>query len=476
MPPIPVIRTAMTRMACTILAAWLAFAARALASCHDDQEDAEATSAHCLLNRRLTQPKPKVADIQQGGFKDAASHLEVCEDAFYVHKSPTPCSYPMQTSFDEEDTHNKIYRQLAETSEQIYECLGLRTEAKVDIDKWKCPNRRQKTGTIQAEYSGVLDTPWKQNSQKMESMRNSIGACLENNPMALADPADLYNNVARCSDAWHLMHAFANNTMELEWWPGISAIVRQHHTFLKHAQYLLKRSSASPACASCLMFPKPAELICGGLQPYAGLVGDLELLHHDGRNLMYHEHGQLIDFTPYLPLPASYQFDQSILESGRKILLVAGANGFYRAPKYLIDMYSPYLKFDTVYMWDPDPDLKHIPESYVKGLKFVQNFLQVGSRDETDLVTFMQKHVKEQDYVVLMYDVDEADIFGPTMEWGFLADLLSQKQRLVDELYIELHYSREKTYWGYDRHSGREAVELLVQMRDKCGFAVHAWP
>jgi hypothetical protein len=204
-------------------------------------------------------------------------------------------------------------------------------------------------------------------------------------------------------------------------------------------------------------------------------MGELEPLHYDARNMMYHEQGAKIDFTPYLPLPASNIFDKSILERGRKILLVAGANGFYRAPKHLIDMYSPYFKFDLVYMWDPDANRMGIPDSYQEGLEFVQTFLKVGSRDETDLITFMQNHVNEEDYVVLMYDVDEGSN-GPTMEWGFLADLVSQERPLVDEFYTELHFHADKFNWSYERHTGREAVELMMQMRDKCGFAVHAWP
>ena len=47
--------------------------------------------------------------------------------------------------------------------------------------------------------------------------------------------------------------------------------------------------------------------------------------------------------------------------------------------------------------------------------------------------------MKEDDFVVLMWDTDLVGIFG-TLEWGLLADLLSQKHSLVDELYIELHF------------------------------------
>jgi len=434
-------------------------------------------SAQCLLNRKSSQPNLKAALSQQGGqgHKAGVSRLEACEDAFHVKKTPAKCRFPMQTSADGADSHRSTYKALAETSEQVYDCVGLRIEAQVDYRNLLCPNGQPKTCTVQAKHSGVLEKAWIDDGDQMKAMESSIGACLKGDPTALStNPADICNHVTWCSDAWHLMNSFTGDTAELNWWPGISTIVRKHHDFFRHyAGHFVQQSSS--ACASCLMFPKPAELICRGLQQYTGLIGELEPLHYDARNMMYHEHGAKIDFTPYLPLPASNNFDKSILEHGRKILLVAGANGFYRAPKHLIDMYSPYLKFDLVYMWDPDANRMGIPESYQDGLEFVQTFLKVGSRVETDLITFMQNHVNEEDYVVLMYDVDEGSN-GPTMEWGFLADLVSQERPLVDEFYTELHFHADKFDWSYERHTGREAVELMMQMRDKCGFAVHAWP
>lgn len=226
------------------------------------------------------------------------------------------------------------------------------------------------------------------------------------------------------------------------------------------------------------MFPKPKAAICGGLQPYPELASELESLHFDLRNLMYHEDEQEVDFMPYLPLPALFDNGSPVSDQGRKILLIAGGNTFRRAPKHLIDMYSPYLKFDSVTMWDPDGkgvNDHNVPEEYLEGAEFVQTMLQVGSRDETDLITYLETHVRKEDYVVLMFDAD-AGGGGPTMEWGFLADLAAQKWQLVDELYIEMHYLSKKLEWGHDRHAGREATELLLQLRETCGFAVHAWP
>ena len=62
------------------------------------------------------------------------------------------------------------------------------------------------------------------------------------------------------------------------------------------------------------------------------------------------------------------------------------------------------------------------------------------------------------------------------MEWGFLADLVSQKRALVDELFIELHMYKPEIGWSFERHSSQEQFDVLFQLRNNCGFAVHAWP
>jgi hypothetical protein len=377
-----------TRQVCAVLALWLglAHAANSLAESDgghqeasrgkpaktgasaDTVTDAEVMSANCLLNRRhstLAQPMPAHLDKahsdsqpelvpalpqkQTRGSSAAGSGLEVCEEAFHVQKSPPACNFPMQTSLDGANSHSGTYKALAETSEQVYDCVGLRTEAQVDYHNLLCPNGQPKTCTIPAAHSGVLEEKWTTgNFDKLSAMKSAVGACLQGEPSALsANPAEICNHVTWCSDAWHLMNSFRGNTTQLDWWPGMSTIVRRHHDFFRfYAGHFVQQSSST--CASCLMFPKPAELICRGLTEFTGLMGELEPLHYDARNMMYHEHGTQIDFTPYLPLPASNNFDKSILQHGRKILLLAGANGFYRAPKHLIDMYSPYLKFDLV--------------------------------------------------------------------------------------------------------------------------------
>jgi hypothetical protein len=190
---------------------------------------------------------------------------------------------------------------------------------------------------------------------------------------------------------------------------------------------------------------------------------------------MYHERGEVIDFTSYLPLPSVPGFNTTI--RGRKVLCIVGANGFYRAPKFLIDMYSPYWDFDDIYLFEPDADRMKIPTEYEGkyNIRFFQTFVNVGGRDKNDIINILQRMFQESDYVVVMFDVDEST-HGPTMEWGFLADLLGQNRAIVDELFIELHMFKPDIGWQHDRHSSREQFDVMLQLRQDCGFAVHAWP
>ena len=66
---------------------------------------------------------------------------------------------------------------------------------------------------------------------------------------------------------------------------------------------------------------------------------------------------------------------------------------------------------------------------------------------------------------------------GPTMEWGFLADLLRRPEALalVDELFVELHFYASSLRWVHLTHSMKQAFDVLRQLR-ACGLPVHAWP
>ncbi len=200
-------------------------------------------------------------------------------------------------------------------------------------------------------------------------------------------------------------------------------------------------------------------------------------MYPDLRNMWYHEHEALIDFTPYVPLPATPGVKIADLKAkkGKSILIVAGANRFCRAPKYLMEMYSPYFSFDKIFLFDGH-GIGGLPKNATEANISVQTrLLTIATRDESDLIALLPSMVREEDFVVLMWDTDLEGV-AETLEWGFMADLLSQTHSLVDELFVELHFTYPQISWIYDQHVPREAFELLSQLRHTCGFAVHAWP
>lgn len=80
----------------------------------------------------------------------------------------------------------------------------------------------------------------------------------------------------------------------------------------------------------------------------------LEPVYTSLRNWMFTEASNLIDFGPYLPLVAFPEVRNLIIQkgqdTGRRILIDVGANGFFASPKYLLDSYTPYLPFTHVIM------------------------------------------------------------------------------------------------------------------------------
>ena len=90
---------------------------------------------------------------------------------------------------------------------------------------------------------------------------------------------------------------------------------------------------------------------------------------------------------------------------------------------------------------------------------------------------WLQNTAREDDFVALKFDVDNDFSLGPTMEWGFLADLLRSPKALalVDELLIELHFFAPSLRWVHPTHSMKQAFDVLRQLR-ACGLPVHAWP
>ena len=162
--------------------------------------------------------------------------------------------------------------------------------------------------------------------------------------------------------------------------------------------------------------------------------------------------------------------------TGRRVLVDVGANEWLGSPKALIEHYAAAdAPFHEAHLFDP-----RLPDKpFATPLTTVHHHpmaVAVGTRDGRDVLAWLEQNVKVHDYVALKFDVDDDFSEGPTMEWGFLADLLaSGTLELVDELFIELHFFSPGIRWLHTAHSMQQAFDVLRQLRS-CGLAVHAWP
>lgn len=405
----------------------------------------------------IPQVTRQLVAFQQPHKADIRKLLPACDGTEFPAKHQSDC---------------QVHGSPEEFGEQIYECRGFKAskgspepEAWQDLSSQKsfCKDSLPGNTTfIQGPLSGCPHTPF----GSEDTLTQLTQICSEGS--SSFDLNHLCRHMLTCSSAWNLHNSFNWRNKSQDALPGI--VAQLHQSFSKyttHAENIVE-------LPQCLQFPKRLSHMCkGGLKQYIPFVDKLEPLYTDLRNMMYHEAGALIDFTAYLPLPGMKGFDP-LPPTRRKVLIVAGANEFCRAPKYLLDMYSPYFEFDDVYIFDAHE--VSIPAAFNTSRMHVETtYLQIGTNNEKDLVSLLPSLVLEQDYVVLMWDTDFSSS-GVTLEWGFLASLLSMERRLVDELYTELHFVHPKLNWLYDRHSGAEAFEMLHQLRHGCGFIVHAWP
>eukprot|EP00928_Gymnodinium_smaydae_P010174 TRINITY_DN13816_c0_g1_i7.p1 TRINITY_DN13816_c0_g1~~TRINITY_DN13816_c0_g1_i7.p1 ORF type:complete len:719 (+),score=55.22 TRINITY_DN13816_c0_g1_i7:54-2210(+) len=425
-------------------------------------------------------------------------HMPVCRNAIMTLKPVGNSSSCGKFDFEKPVPHctrsaqECIYQVLANFSETKVDAGGLRAESH-DVKMFDLDSNESlvKSCRLDSELETLmkrwpLDQQWRHGNETQlrrayayarygkrrahEASGNRVGV------------GEACNRLAAASVAWKMRNGYLGNDVEV---PSILEIVKEHHRWMD-AYYGKNRLAPMPCVRErdsdgepCYKFPKPAENLCrGGLEQYHTLISEVEDLLPGGRNLWYHEFGIEIEFTAYRPLPSLTGFDSNAIAKSRKILLVVGANGFFRASKYLIDMYSPYFAFDRVILFEPDAERMALAEGYnaTGNVHWVQGFVTVSGCDTNDMLTYLNAHFTRDDYVVLMFDVDAVVSQFATMEWGFLAQLVSQDLRLVDELYIELHMYKPQLGWVHDRHSAREQFDIMSQLRYVCGAAVHAWP
>lgn len=212
------------------------------------------------------------------------------------------------------------------------------------------------------------------------------------------------------------------------------------------------------------------------------LIRMLEPLCVSGRNIMHWLTGTLIDFSPYLHLPFIIQSaNMSRFYLGKSaVLWDLGSNGFYASAKSLIDMYSPYLNFRSIYVVDPDNF--YIPKAYRSRLNIVKNIGRFHLQNTSSSthgawnVFSILDSIEQCDYVVIKLDIDDGTV-GSTIEWGMLVEIIEalSERDLFVELFVELHMFNPAYHWDHYKHSMWEAFDFLRHLRQQ-GYAVHAWP
>ena len=280
------------------------------------------------------------------------------------------------------------------------------------------------------------------------------------------------------------------------------------------------RHGQSQATTWALMAPVAKPLACPPAlrPPRAGGVelNRLEPIYPTQRNLFGVELSTCNSFLPYRILPSLPGFDLRSHLRQRRVLVDVGTSGFHASAKFLIDLYATTMPFTHVHRFEPDdgvnPSLSYIqrmlmntgllpgavdtatsmavPVAYQELLNFTRHRapVEVGSRrPAVDLVAWLHESVTLSDFVVLKFDIDEEALShahgGPTMEWGFLADLVhSEEIAKVDEMFIQMrfpfdhHVERDATIgWrSNNTHSMWQAYDLLRELR-RCGLPIHAW-
>lgn len=225
----------------------------------------------------------------------------------------------------------------------------------------------------------------------------------------------------------------------------------------------------------------PPDLDVSSDLPWKNLASQVEPVYSTLRNWMFTEANNPIDFGPYHPLVAIRAAREALRRSkGKRILIDVGASGFFASPKYILDSYAIYTPFTDVIMIEPVPRFKaSVPPSYFTSynITILPIYVEVATGTDNDIMKLIPSLVQEADFVVLKFDVDPNRFaVGPTMEWGFLFDLIATPAvlKLIDELYVELHFHFPMMKWNH-YHSNWEALDLLRYLRNQ-GVVIHPWP
>ena len=203
------------------------------------------------------------------------------------------------------------------------------------------------------------------------------------------EPQSLVNSLGYLEIAWNLLNGQLQHVSAVEgqsdsWNISVEEVVLEFQDSLErlsvHRSYeeFTDGLDSMPLRFTCDDFP---------LKDFGKPLTSIEPLYPDLQNLMYQEFGVTESKHPYILAPHKKDF----VKPRHAILMDVGAGGFFTSPKQLIDMYSPYLRFDAVYLFESEK-VCIIPQEYsnIYDIHLHKMGTRVGSRDQSDVLTFLE--------------------------------------------------------------------------------------
>ncbi|KAL3701230.1 hypothetical protein R1sor_019252 [Riccia sorocarpa] len=156
-------------------------------------------------------------------------------------------------------------------------------------------------------------------------------------------------------------------------------------------------------------------------------------------------------------------------KAARRVFIDLGANGFHTSIAWFATRYP--VDFTEVYGFETAPNLLRLPAGWDEESNWMDRGIH-GWRKIKSRAGFIKHELKLQpeDAVIVKIDIEGA-------EWPILYDWVKDPEmpKIIDELFVELHYFHPDNNWGSVRQWSRDdATRMLAELRLK-GFYAHYW-
>ncbi|ELR15750.1 uncharacterized protein ACA1_379320 [Acanthamoeba castellanii str. Neff] len=148
------------------------------------------------------------------------------------------------------------------------------------------------------------------------------------------------------------------------------------------------------------------------------------------------------------------------------------------------------VEFSQIYSWEMVPDLFVKPsvnfaaaemnltlgeaERWLNSIThFTAKVTAQADQSESDVVHFLQTHVRPEDFVVMKMDIEGE-------EWNIIPRLeATGAMHLIDEFFVEVHFHHpmmQPHSWGKFSHTLEETTEMVQRLRSREDLFFHYWP